>query len=163
MDIVEWQDTGVAFHLLPKLKRLSHRMRDIRWNKMRISPSNNRHEANEFFQYGGTGAVMSFDESAHRIKSTRADPTGLGRWSCILYEGKNIFFTRVISAYVPCKSQDDRRQTVYNQHCRYFWSKGIQLCPRQLMHQQLVQQIQTWQKKGDSIVILIEYTDAGVK
>ena len=155
VDIVGWQETGVAFHLLPKYKRLSHRMRDIRWNKMRISSSNNRHEANETFQYGGT-AVMSFDESAHRIKSTGADPTGLGRWSWIMYEGKNNYFTRVISAYVPCKSQDDRRQTVYNQHRRYFWSKGIQSCPRQLMHQQLVCQIQTWQKKGDNIVLMID-------
>ena len=49
-------------------------------------------------------------------KTTASDPIGLGRWSWMLFEGKNNHITRIISAYVPCKSTQDRYQTVYNQH-----------------------------------------------
>ena len=155
VDIIGWQETGVAFHSLPIRKRLAHRMKDIRWDKMRISSTNNKHENIETFQYGGT-AVMAFNTAAHRVKSTGADETGLGRWSWILFEGKHNFRTRIISAYIPCKSSIDRHQTVYNQHRRYFHKLGILECPRKLMHQQLTQQIQEWQKKGENIILLID-------
>ena len=155
VDIIGWQETGVAFHTLPIRKRLAHRMKDIRWDKMRISSANNKNEKLETFQYGGT-AVMAFNLAAHRVKSTGFDETGLGRWSWILFEGKHNFHTRVISAYVPCKSSVDRLQTVYNQHKRYFNSLGISECPRKLMHQQLIQQIKKWQEKGENVVLLID-------
>ena len=158
VDIFGWQETGIAFHLLPKSKRLFSRLQDIRWNKIRVSSSNNKHEKNGIFQYGGT-AVTAVDEAAHRIKCTGSDLTGLGRWSWILFEGKANHLTRVISAYVPCRSSDNRRQTVYNQQKRYFWKRGIQQCPRKLMHQHLTQQIQTWQNQGDNIVLMIDMNE----
>ena len=155
VDIIGWQETGVAFHTLPMRKRLAHRMKDIRWDKMRISSANNKHENIATFQYGGT-SVMAFNAAAHRVKATGADKSGLGRWSWILFEGKHKHYTRVISAYVPCKSTTDRMQTVYNQQKRYFSAKGILECPRKLMHQHLVQNIKEWQRKGENIVLLID-------
>jgi len=107
VDIIGWQETGVAFHSLPIRKRLAHRMKDIRWDKMQISSTNNKHERIETFQYGGT-AVMAFNAAVHRVKSTGVDETGLGRWSWILFEGKHNFRTRIISGYVPCKSSINR-------------------------------------------------------
>ena len=155
VDITGWQELGVAFHMLPSAKRLSNRMQDIRWNKIRVSSSNNKHESTNTFQYGGT-SVMAFDEAAHRIKSTGADLTGLGRWTWILFEGKSNHLTRIISAYVPCKTAEDKHQTVYNQHRRYFWKRGIQQCPRKLMHCHLVKQIKSWQDAGENIVLMID-------
>ena len=156
VDIVGWQETGIAFHTLPKYEKLPERIKDIRWKKVRISSSNNKHETLQKFQYGGT-AVISFDEVAHRVKATGADSTGLGRWSWMLFEGKNNHFTRVISAYVPCKSARDRHQTVYdNQHKRYFLNQGIDECPRKLMHMHITKQIKKWQMQGENIVLLID-------
>ena len=155
VDITGWQETGVAFHMLPRSKRLANRMQDIRWNKIRVSSSNNKHESNSTFQYGGT-SVMAFDEAAHRIKATGADLTGLGRWTWILFEGKSKHLTRIVSAYVPCKSSDERHQTVYNQHKRYFWKRGIQKCPRKLMHNHLIKQIKSWQEAGENVVLMID-------
>ena len=155
VDIVGWQETGIAFHTLPKHERLSERIKDIRWKKIRISSSNNKHESLQKLQYGGT-TVISFDEVAHRVKSTGADSTGLGRWTWMLFEGKNNHHTRIISAYIPCKSSRDRHQTVYNQHKRYFLKQGIDECPRKLMHLHITQQIQKWQSSGENIVLLID-------
>ena len=158
IDIIGWQEIGIAFHLLPYNQRLTERIKDPRWAKIRISSSNNKHERIERFQYGGT-AVATFDEAAHRIKSTGGDTTGLGRWSWTLFEGRNKFFTRIISAYVPCKSADDRRKTVYNQHKRYFLSQGNDQCPRELFRLHLVQLIKTWQKQNENIVLLIDMNE----
>ena len=44
VNIIGWQDTGVAFHMLPKSKRLPERMKDPQWNKQRTSSYNNTHE-----------------------------------------------------------------------------------------------------------------------
>ena len=155
VDIAGWQETGVAFHTLPIHQRLSSRINDIRWKKVRVTSYNNRHENIGKFQYGGT-AMLAFNESAHRIKQSGGDPTGLGRWSWILFEGKHQYQTRIISAYIPCKSPDDNRQSVYNQHKRYFLHHGITECPRTLLHTQLCQHIKLWQAQGNNIVLLID-------
>ena len=155
VDVVGWQEIGVAFHMLPRKNRLANRLKDIRWKKIRISSSNNKHESIDAFQYGGT-AVISFDEAAHRVKATGADETGLGRWSWMVFEGKHKHVTRIISAYIPCKSSPDRYQTVYNQHRRYFLKQGNTECPRKIMHRQLTEQIKKWQSKGENIVLLID-------
>ena len=155
VDIAGWQETGVAFHTLPLHQRLPSRINDTRWKKVRVTSYNNRHENVKKFQYGGT-AMLAFNESAHRIKQSGGDPTGLGRWSWILFEGKHQYQTRIISAYVPCKTSDDNRQSVYNQHKRYFLHHGITECPRTLMHTQLCQHIKLWQAQGNNIVLLID-------
>ena len=158
IDIIGWQELGIAFHMLPSNQRLYERIKDPRWAKVRISSSNNRHETIERFQYGGT-AVATFDEAAHRVKVTGGDTTGLGRWSWILFEGRNKFFTRIISAYVPCKTADDKRKTVYNQQKRHFLSQGDDRCPRILFRLHLIQLIHKWQKQNENIVLLIDMNE----
>ena len=60
VDVVGWQETGVAFHRPPKRERLLERMKDPRWTKIRMSSCNNKHEIVETFQYGGT-SIMAFN------------------------------------------------------------------------------------------------------
>ena len=91
VDIAGWQETGVAFHTLPLHQRLPSRINDSRWKKVRVTSYNNRHENIGKFQYGGT-AMLAFNESAHRIKQSGGDPTGLGRWSWKSISNKNNFY-----------------------------------------------------------------------
>ena len=44
----------------------------------------------------------------------------------------------------------------YAQHKRYYESQGIIGCPRKLLITELTDQIQTWQRKGENIVIFID-------
>ena len=156
VDIVGWQETGVAFHMLPKHERLVERMRDSRWKKMKISSANNKHENISRFQYGGN-AILAFDETASRVIKTGADESGLGRWAWMLFEGKNNHKTRVISAYFPCKIKDRKKtQTVYAQHERYLNKKGINKCPREHMAYELTEKINEWQDKGEKIVLMAD-------
>ena len=158
VDIIGWQEVGIAFHMLPHSQRLSERLQDPRWTKHRVSSTNNKHEKVERFQYGGT-AVATFDLAAHRVSSTGGDSSGLGRWSWILFEGQNKYRTRVISAYVPCKSTENRRKTVYNQQRRYFLSQGNSECPRKLFQLHLVKLIKKWQQHGENVVLLIDMNE----
>ena len=158
VDIIGWQEIGIAFHMLPHSKRLAERLKDPRWTKQRISSTNNKHEKVDSFQYGGT-ATATFDEAAHRVHSTGGDATGLGRWSWITFNGKNGVRTRVISAYVPCKSSNDKYKTVYNQHRRYFLRQGNTECPRKLFQIHIVQSIKKWQQQGEQIVLLIDMNE----
>ena len=73
------------------------------------------------FQYSGT-TVISLNKTANQVKTTGSDPIALGRLSWIFFKGKNNNFTRIISAYVPCKGTQNRHQIVYNQHKRHFLS-----------------------------------------
>ena len=155
IDVVGWQETGIASHMFPRNKRLHERMKDPRWSKQRLSAYNNKHERVSRLQYGGT-AVMAVNEAAHRVKATGGDPTGLGRWSWILFEGKQRHLVRIISAYVPCKTSGKHRQTVYSQHSRYFQRTGNTECPRKLLHTHLTTEINRWQQKGENIVLLID-------
>ena len=158
VDIIGWQEIGIAFHMLPHSKRLAERLKDPRWTKQRISSTHNKHEKVDSFQYGGT-AMATFDEPAHRVHSTGGDTTGLGRWSWITFNGKNNVTTRIISAYVPCKSSNDKYKTVYNQHRRYFLRQGNTECPRKLFQLHLVQSIKKWQQQGEQIVLLIDMNE----
>jgi len=148
--------------MLPHSQQLSERFQDPRWAKHRVSSTNNKHEKVEKFQYGGT-AVATFDQAAHRVSSTGGDTSGLGWWSWTLFEGQNKYRTRVISAYVHCKSAENRRKTVYNQQRRYFLSQGNPECPRKLFQLHLVKLIKQWQQHGENVVLLIDMNETLAK
>ena len=118
ISILGIQEMGIAMHMVPSYDKMIERMRDLRWTKHCVSSASNIHESITKAQYGGT-AACTFNEIAVRCSPKNdCDPTGLGRWSWLMFEGRNKHRTRVISAYNPCKSKG--QETVYMQHSRYF-------------------------------------------
>jgi len=77
VDIVGWQEIGLAQHMIQKHERLAERMRDYHRKQIRVSSANNRHESVDKFQWGGT-AVIAFDTLANMTRASGADETGLG-------------------------------------------------------------------------------------
>ena len=54
IDVYAWQEIRIAFYKAPGYERLSERIRDRRWNKVRLTYSNNIHDdACDQFQWGG--------------------------------------------------------------------------------------------------------------
>ena len=155
VDICCWQELGIAHHMMKHQDKIHERMRDHRCNRLRVCATNNKHESIEKLQFGGTMA-MAVNTTATRVHASGADETGLGRWAWLLFEGHNSYHTRVISAYVPCKQQNNKDATVYAQHKRYYETKGKEGCPRKLMINELTNQIQTWQRKGENILLFID-------
>lgn len=61
-------------------------------------------------QRGGTVTILRGELTAY-VKDSGVDPSGLGRWSWYLLQGKEGFSTRVITAYTPCGSAASRKKT----------------------------------------------------
>lgn len=123
VDIVGWQEIGLAQHMLPKHERLAERIRDYRRRQIRVASSNNCYESIERFQWGGTSAI-AFDALANMLRASGADESSLGRWSWIPLEGHNNRLVRVVSAYNPCCTSTSKFATVYSQHKRYYLTKN---------------------------------------
>ena len=76
------------------------------------------HDRTAIQQYGGVGLV-AVDEAVNRARKGGHDPTGLGRWVWMRFQGRNGHMTRVISIYRPCHG-NNRAAFVHEQHVRYF-------------------------------------------
>jgi hypothetical protein len=70
--------------------------------------------------------------------------------------------TRIVCAYLPCYTRpsrdgkDQRPQTVYNQHGRYFRSMGDNRCPREIFLDHLGQQLAIWKAAGEQIILFCD-------
>lgn len=89
---------------------------------MRYQYSYNKHDkgkswgscTNQTFQQGGT-MTMAFDVATSRMVNKGQDPTGLSRWSWLLFQGKHGIRTRIITAYQPVSSGHQDLMAVYAQ------------------------------------------------
>ena len=156
VDIVAWQEIGVAFHMQQRCDRMRERMRDPRWTKVRVVSANNKHESIDNKQFGGT-SVMSVNSVASRVTGTGCDETGLGRWSWMIFEGKKQWKTRIFSVYLPITSK--QMASVYQQHKRYYMHKNVNVCPRKQLLKELTLIIQKCQRNGENIIVCIDAND----
>jgi hypothetical protein len=87
-------------------------------------------------QYGGVGLIAT-DETATRSREGGKDPSGLGRWLWMRFQGRNNHVTRVVSIYRPCRSPG-KESSVWEQQSRYFREKEEQdRNPRKAMYDDL--------------------------
>ena len=52
----------------------------------------------------GGVAMIATDQVAHRMTAMGTDLTGLGRWTCMTFRGKNNIMLRVVTWYRPCEA-----------------------------------------------------------
>ena len=62
--------------------------------------------------------MMTFEQLAHRVSASGADPSGLGRWTWQYIRCKTRHI-RLVSAYQPNITVGEEKQTIYAQHRRY--------------------------------------------
>jgi hypothetical protein len=108
-------------------------------------------------QWGGT-CVAASGRFASFVTLTGGDTMGLGRWSWI-YVGGGGKSTRVIVAYQPCSPKNRRRMgdAVWDQHLRYFDSRGESQDPRSMFHHNLISILWQWKGAGDEIMLLGDF------
>ncbi len=114
--------------------------------------------------------VAAFSRLAHFLQETGVDRTGLGQWSLIKV-GTGEHSRWIVSSYQPCNlmtvriSTPDpsgkmkRSRTVWAQHVRYFWKKGIFHDPRKAFCWQLIMQLKHWRAKGDKIILFADLNE----
>lgn len=114
-----------------------------------VRTAHNRHyDSGRKRQYGGTALVVGTQLSS-RLAASDIDPSGLGRWTSTLIQGKVGFKTRVISAYRPCPGTSEGSVNI--QHHLYFAESSID--PRSQFLTDLADQICAWQDQGEQIIL----------
>jgi endonuclease/exonuclease/phosphatase family metal-dependent hydrolase len=112
----------------------------------------NEHNDTETLQYGGVG-IVAVDEAVNRARESGKDPSGLGRWIWMRFQGRQGHMTRVISFYRPCHAAN-KEGSVWEQHVRYFKGKlELDKNPREAFYEDLFLEIETWKQLGDHIII----------
>ena len=106
-------------------------------------------------QRGGTAVIMK-ERLAAFVVDSGVDHTDLGRWSWYLLEGSPGHRTRVISAYAPCGNAACDTSTVYQQHMRYIWEKGLKTNPKKMFADDLLAVIRRWRKAGDRVILMMD-------
>ena len=149
-------ETNVYWGKCRDRARFNERMRHGPWEHIRTSTAYNRKEFTGRAQYGGT-AMICFDQLAHRASGTGADNRGLGRWSWIMFRGKNNTNTRIISAYQPnVILYSENLGSVYKQHERHLLSNNIDSDPVDVFRDDLCKAISQWISKGEKIILMID-------
>jgi len=128
-------------------------------NGAKIVTGYNTHERLCARQQGGT-CVGIFDLLASYYSSTGHDPSGLGRWTSLLMVGKDDKKTRVVSAYIPCRSNKGGYSTVYAQHKRWLWSHKDRRCPRKAARDDLLRAIRGWRAAGEKVVLYCDHNES---
>jgi Exonuclease III len=121
------------------------------WQHRRVSQAyNHNFDSGKESQVGGVSIIIN-NSMAHRSTTIDNDPTGLGRWTSILIQGKNGFSTRLVCAYRPCKSTGP--DTAYMQHALYFNHIHRKGDPRKLFMDDLALAIEHWKSLGEQIIL----------
>ena len=114
--------------------------------------NNTEHDRTGLLQFGGVG-LIAINEAVNRARKGGKDPTGLGRWVWMRFQGSNGHMTRVVSLYRPCHG-GNREASVCEQHVRYFKGKMEQdRDPRRALFEDLFVEAVKWKKEGDHLII----------
>ena len=82
---------------------------------LRLIAAHNTHEDFNHHQEGGV-LLMAFDKMASMVTDTESDPLGLGRWVSMKLTVTAEVTTRLVVAYMPSNSNNNRLNTVKAQH-----------------------------------------------
>ena len=101
--------------------------------------------------------VVSTNMAKRKVIDTGCDPRGLGRWAWTRYRGTQQKTVRVVSAYRP--PDNAGIHTVFSQQRSFFDVIGDARRPKDIMMDDLSEEIKRWQEDGDSIIVMIDAND----
>ena len=148
-DIRMWQEIGLYW---PKVNE------DDRWYRRtsrralgtlaNFAFNTNEHHLSAPRQPGGT-AVITNARLSSKVKQKGVDPRNLGRWSWVRCGEDGKMHSTFISVYRPCIPSTSAGSTTYDQHVRHIEAND----PRELLLNDLAEEIEKFQNKGDNIII----------
>ena len=157
-DVLCLAETNLRWPSLRHNSRLNSRIRTF-FHDFYSSVSYNRHEDNGLCQRGGTCTIV-FNQLSHRSHRSGSDPTGLGRWSWVQFQGKQGHFTRVITAYRPCRPPTmTALTTTWDQQTRYLRQQSLNSNPRQQVDIDIQNLLRSWIDMHIRIILCIDAND----
>jgi hypothetical protein len=109
--------------------------------------------------FGGTSYITS-ELASHRVEQNGEDTTQLGRWTWVVFTGRQGIKTRIITGYYrPVKDTSNRAGSVYSQHEKYFKDNKEAKEPRQAILDDLEPLVTQWQDTGELLIIGLDLND----
>ena len=113
-------------------------------------------------QPGGSGIVVRH-EFIQYAKNPTKDHRELGRWCSWSFSANPNHVTRIVVAYRPCLTKTKGLKTVYQQHKRYMYERGIQGSPVEMFDKDLSEQVRIWRGAGERVVVLMDANENPLK
>jgi hypothetical protein len=159
INIIGLAETNRCWHKLKEKDKWKNRTRGW-WESSHSTFGYNTRDGDiaTTFQPGGT-ALISINNTCHRVITSGKDPSGLGRWTWTLYRGKHNVTLRIITAYRPCKPSTPGPNTTFSQQQRYHNRISDNRCPRDSILEDLGQCINTWRNAGNQIILMADFND----
>jgi hypothetical protein len=151
VDFFAGNESKINWACMPRQGRLPELFRSE--NDLRTVAAFNSNESFALRQFGGT-FHLAMGQMASRVDDTGVDDRNLGRWAWTLFKGRNGHSARIISVYVPCRSEGE--ETVYQQQCQHLRKNGITDCPRLVLLRDLKQQLLTWRQSGERLIVFLD-------
>jgi hypothetical protein len=157
IDILGIPEMNVHWKKVPAKERLE--ARTAGWfESLKLSTAYfDKYNSQATYQAGGV-SQWAINSAAHRVTTTGKDPSGLGRWTWQMMQGKAGINIRVITAYRPVLNRSGFG-SVWSQQYGYFRSIQRLGDPRDLFTEDLCKEIQGWMEQGDQIALLIDAND----
>ncbi len=110
-------------------------------------------------QWGGT-CITTIGRFSSFVTAVGTNASGLGRGLWV-YVGGGGRTTRIILGYQPCSTKKRRtmRETVWDQHTRYFEARGEICDPRTMFKADLISLLCRWKAEGDEILLMGNFNE----
>ena len=156
IDTIGMQEVNRDWYMIDENHRWHQRIKHWWESRHTIIAFNTIDIERKDHQPGGNIITYRNDVVYRTTKDKEQDPTKLGRWTSVLFKGKDTVKTRVILAYRPCMTSKPGEKTVHSQHQRYLDLKKINKTPRKAFLDDLGEAIDRWQNNGEKIVLVAD-------
>ena len=156
IDVMSFQQLNYCWSTLSYKNRVWDRFRGWKESHNLTVAYNTCEKPPAYFQPGGT-AVLSVNKISHTWESSGVDGTNLGRWAWSRYQGSHGRHLRVVSVYRA--ATNSKTNSTYVQQLRYSMQHKNGVCPRELLLQDLQNEIIQWKSSGDSIVVMGDFNE----
>ena len=152
IDIMGVQELNVCWSKVQEKNRIWDRFRY--WREVaQLSVAYNSQDVNKIRHQPGGTAVLSINKMANRVIATGADESKLGRWAWTRYQGSFDRTFIIFSVYRPVEGNGGFN-SAYVQQLRYSMKHRNGRCPREILLQDLGDELIKRKEAGDSILVM---------
>ena len=156
-DIVGLAEHNCNFKRMPQHDQWQERTKEW-WESSKSSVSSNQHDISDSHYLPGGTITVAINKSSHRAgpNAIPKDPTGMGRWSSIVFRGSHGITLRIITAYRVCKQPNPGPNTAASQHHRYMISKGDTRHSRDAILEDLDIAVKSYHDAGEQVILMMD-------
>ena len=150
-DVALLSEVNANWSAIPHEDQLAVRCKEY-WATTRCQVAWNKHHDKDSTHLQGGTATLAIGNISHQSTTSGTDPSGLGRWSWMLFRGPNGAKIITVSAYAPPKTKFSSN-SVAGQHVSHLRATDDDRSAQSAFFDDLAEAIKTWTASGFAIVL----------